>query len=252
MDENCFRETAFEGHVGPGELARVRQGCYRVLGALLLYPNPPRLANIAGAIEFLQDMPGAVDLWPVWGPLRRVLAALRGPSIPEMAQLEKEHVRLFRVNPEAPPYESVYTDPDRLATGLITAQLARGYLARGLQVPQCLGEPADHVAVELQFLAHLCSLEARAWDLKAADEAGDLLTSEQAFLAGHLGRWFPAMARRIRLAHREEFYVVTSEAVEAFIRHDRDLVALLLQRLQEHVGQQPEAESVCAPLAQSA
>jgi len=85
--------------------------------------------------------------------------------------------------------------------------------------------------VELEFMAFLCSLEAQSWERNALKEGFQVLERQRAFLSQHLDRWFSAFVRQVAVAEQEGLYAVIAEAAHAFIHHDQDLVALLLERL---------------------
>ena len=88
------------------------------------------------------------------------------------------------------------------------------------------GEPADHVTVELEFMAFLCGKEAATWDVDER-EAGLILVREARFLEAHLARWLPAFADRLASAPDPGIYRALGEAAHSFVQHDRDLIELL-------------------------
>jgi TorA-specific chaperone len=228
MKSRLASEVSRQNDKGLMELAHLRQGYYRFSGALFLYPDEERLGNLVGAARELQNESNFLAVFPFFGPWRRLLATLQ--ELTDAEEVEEEYVRLFVVNPQAPPYESSYLDPRRRATGWITAGLAREYIERGLALSPSLQEPPDHVAVELELMSFLCNLEAQAWERGDLKEASQVLRSQRGFLGLHLERWFPAFARQVAAAGRDGLYVLAAEAAGALIHHDRDLVDLLLQR----------------------
>jgi TorA maturation chaperone TorD len=148
-------------------------------------------------------------------------------------------MRLFLINPEVPPYESLYTAPRADGGGIVAARLAREYADAGLALAPSLAEPPDAVAVELEFMAFLTEQEAQAWSHGSRDEAVQVLAHEQRFLIQHLGRWFPALARRVRTAAPAGFYATVAEATDAFVRHDGDLIDLVLMTVS--MSESPDA-----------
>jgi TorA maturation chaperone TorD len=190
------------------------------------------LVNLVAATGELQEGSESLAAFPFFVPWQRLLTTLQRLTESETAEVEEEYVRLFLVNPEAPLYESFYIDPKRQATGWIAAQLEGEYSERGLALSPSLQEPPDHVAVELEFMSFLCDLEAQAWEKEALKEGFQVLQWEWNFLGSHLERWFPAFVQQVAMADQEGLYAVTAEAADAFIHHDRDLVALLLERFQ--------------------
>jgi TorA maturation chaperone TorD len=193
---------------------------YRLFGSLFLYPGGDRLATLQAAAGVLLDkhrQQPTFDFAESWQRLLEVTARLDGIS---RVTIEEEYVRLFLVNPKAPPYESVYTDPDGHARGLIAVQLAREYAHAGLAMAPSLKEPPDHIAVELEFISFLCEREAWGWEKDICEDVIRALERQRAFLSQHLGRWFTTFAQRITEAAPEKLYGVVAEALEAFIRHD--------------------------------
>jgi TorA maturation chaperone TorD len=208
------------------ELARLRQGIYRFFGALFLYPDHARLTKLAAAAKELQQNHSlaALAFYGLWQRLAKTLHELSHLD-DAVAGLEGEHVRLFLVNPQAPPYESFFLDPQREMAGWIAAQLTQEYYTRGLALASTIQEPPDHVTVELEFMAHLCACEQAS-----AEESFRALECQRAFLARHLAQWFPAFSRQVSKHGRKDLYVAAVEAADAFISYDRDLIDLLLER----------------------
>ncbi|MFQ5923414.1 MAG: molecular chaperone [Anaerolineales bacterium] len=135
-------------------------------------------------------------------------------------QIEEEYTALFSVKPEAPPYESFYVDPEGFSRGWIGVNLDSVYSAAGVGVARTNKEPPDHVTVELEFMAYLCSLEAQAFaeqDKAAWARAG---RHQAGFLDQHLGLWFAAFARRVREASPGSFYDAVADAADSFIAQE--------------------------------
>ena len=116
-------------------------------------------------------------------------------------ELVVEYTRLF-LGPDVllcPPYGSVYQDGGQVM-GPSTIDVVQRYRTEGLQTSAGWAEPADHICMELAFMAHLagrCSAGSRGHD----DDVAEALLSEQArFLRQHLLRWAPFFA-----AHVSEF-----------------------------------------------
>lgn len=209
----------------PGvELARLRQGLYRLFGALFLYPDRDRLATLRAVAGELQQ---ADDFWGSYTfsePLRRLLKVLSELGEGAKEEIEEEYVRLFLVKPMAPPYQSFYLDPDGQARGWIAVQLEREYTHAGLALSPSQKKLPDHVAVELEFMAFLCGQQAQALEegtLEGGDQAQEC---QRAFLGQHLGRWFPRFALQVNDAASEALYGVAAEAAHAFLHYDLGLL----------------------------
>lgn len=81
------------------------------------------------------------------------------------------------------------------------ADLAAFYRAFGVEVCLDGGERHDHLSVELEFMAVLTGQEARWLEEggPGADEALAVnLAGQEQFLREHLGRWVPALGRRLK------------------------------------------------------
>lgn len=147
----------------------------------------------------------------------RTYAALAQDFAKPQEDLEVEYARLF-VGPGRPvahPYESVYREGKTM--GDCTLAVRQSYAAEGL-APEGHSLP-DHVALELEFMAHLARREAEAWERDEEEEALACLRQQEAFLGEHLGRWLPRFCRRVLAGEAHPFY------------------ARLAQRAWEHVAQ---------------
>lgn len=213
------------------EAAGLRQVTYRLLALLLLDPERQRWQRLARTADELRAFDDRSAAFGFFVACRRLTDAIADTASSDLAALRIEHTRLFTIDPErtgCPPYESFYAAPDALSGAWIAAQLVQTYRAAGLDIAPTLNERPDHVAVELEFMAHLCGQEAAAWE-QAAHEAGvRVLRQEQTFLTLHLSRWIAAFARRMCAATREPLYAAVAGALEAFVEHDRDLVGAIV------------------------
>lgn len=138
------------------------------------------------------------------------------------------------------PYESVYTSSKGLLMQDAFETTRVAYREHGLERNEAFGEPDDHLAVQLAFMAHLCS-EAdgaiAARDGKALEQA---YAEQAAFLDGHLLDWVPVFARELEMAGTaaageregddapEMFYVHLARTTLLFLRFDRECLADLL------------------------
>lgn len=147
--------------------------------------------------------------------------------------LEVDYNRLF-VGPGpvlAPPYESCYTTPvgengHGHLRGPAEREVCAIYRAHGFEMPSEFVDYPDHVAMELDFLGALASLEAKAWDEAGREEAGreeaegraeagredaegralELQKAAEAFRADHLGRWLNRWFDDVCAGAKDSFY----------------------------------------------
>lgn len=155
----------------------------------------------------------------------RTRAPTAGPfALPSVdpAELVLEHTRLF-VGPgrvPASPYGSVYLDGGVLM-GESTADAARQYREAGFVLAAGAGGGlADHLVVELSFLALLAEEAARAWRAGDVPAARLWLGRRGAFLCDHLGAWAPALSEAILGATSEPFYRAAAASLRELVASD--------------------------------
>ena len=117
----------------------------------------------------------------------------------------------------ASPYESVWLDDDRLMRQEPMFQVRAYYAKRDLMTKNWRTRPDDHLALQLQFLAHLFSLD-----------SGDALAEAARFMDEHLLRWLPQFARRVAERCRTPFFAGLALLTDAYCEEARDLLALIL------------------------
>lgn len=147
--------------------------------------------------ETFREGGGARDLR---GPWRRLAAAHAGRSA---ADLVEERVRVFghAVRGPCPPYELEYGPEHFLGKSHRMGDAAAFLRAFGVEVAGTARERPDHVAVEAEFLSLLCLKRALAEGRGEGERASVCRDAERLFLEEHLGRFLPALSRRV--AERE-------------------------------------------------
>ncbi len=180
------------------ELARFRQGMYRVFAAAFLPPQPERLVDLIGGGEVLESMGlPYLAFYQEWKPWREALL-----DLDDVTEIDVEHVRMFStrvIGAVSPPTESFYTaDPIRGEVGEVLADLARVYNELRLEPTGLVADTLDHVSIELEIT----------------------LKSQVGFLEEHLGAWLPRFVERIVAADTIPFYATLGPAVASFVHHD--------------------------------
>ncbi|MDP2948832.1 MAG: molecular chaperone TorD family protein [Chloroflexota bacterium] len=223
----------------PQSLNELREAVYRLLAVGFRYPTPEALARLAAGLESLRQ---AATLTPACAIangcalLERFAtnaAALDGDSV--LLELGVEYCRLF-VGPyrlPCPPYGSVYLDGG-VVMGPSTVATLDIYASEGWQPSSCLAEPADHVAVELEFMAEMCAAAQRAAMVGDEAELARSLETQRSFLAEHLGRWEQAFAARVKAATTSGLYRSLAEVLEAWIPLDQDVLSAQVLALEGH------------------
>ncbi|MDP3959226.1 MAG: molecular chaperone TorD family protein [Pseudorhodobacter sp.] len=103
-------------------------------------------------------------------------------------------------------YEGLFTDAeDELNQG--RADTVRHFMGDvGFEVVAGSGEMADHISVELAFLAELTAREAEALATGNAARAAKSADLARRFLAAHPGQWADTFARRVEARAQTGFY----------------------------------------------
>lgn len=214
------------------ELARFRQGAYRLLAAWLLYPDRAVVEVAPSAAGLLREYDAFAIGLTYWDSWDRLLRALEQIGIDEFPSLERSYMRLFGESRAQQPISLCETGyvaaPDLVAQ--ITGSVATQYVASGLAVST--GEMPDHAAVELEYLSFLCDNEGATRQEAVGLKKGCATTSrvlerQQSFLKEHLSMWMPAMSRQV--AKRDQgIYALICSAASALVVGDLDLVTIML------------------------
>jgi len=133
-----------------------------------------------------------------------------------------EHARLF-TGPgkcDVPCYASQYLDGATGDRGHVLNRAgadfaAAAYRAEGVALASELHELPDHVAIELEFLYHLCRREEAAWEGGQRDEATRVRRVHDAFLRDHAAVWLRAFSDEVRSSAQLEFYRAFAELLSA-------------------------------------
>lgn len=152
-------------------------------------------------------------------------------TAPAVDELRTDHAQLF-VGPfelSAPPYESTYVDdPDRVMTEATVAVEGK-YRRAGFDV--AIDEPADHVAVELEFVYVLALQECEALVSGDREKAAEAIEQQYEFLAEHLGRWVSEFATNVREHATTDFYRELADETQSFVENDGKQLRDRIERL---------------------
>lgn len=117
----------------------------------------------------------------------------------------------------ASPHESVWLDEDHLMRQEPMFQVRAYYQRYGLTAGNWQTRPEDHLALELQFLAHLFE-----------PARGETLAEAARFMDEHLLRWLPLFSQRVAGRCRTRFFAALALLTDAYCQELRDLLAQLL------------------------
>ncbi|WP_280770211.1 TorD/DmsD family molecular chaperone [Salipaludibacillus daqingensis] len=99
----------------------------------------------------------------------------------------------------APPYGSVYLEEARQIQGQSTRQVERLYEKAGIEKTADFHEPADHIAVELEFIYYLYYMYIDTNEL-------NYLVLIKEFINNHLGRWIFQFTDRLEEHATHNYY----------------------------------------------
>ena len=163
----------------------------------------------------LPDLLGRVQDFPAHtaAPLKALRDALAPyAETGDFSPLEAEYVRLFIAGPggvPAPLYESCHLDGAGRTMGLSALAMRDRLAEAGLEISLDSNEPPDHLALELEYLFHLC---ATGWTDDPA------LSDEAARFAGEvMAPWVGRFRDKLDGADADPVYLAGADATLALL-----------------------------------
>lgn len=189
-----------------------RRAIYALLGTLFLEP-PPR--------SFIEDLTkGEI---PFFDQLNKVAGEFEDPD--ELEDAVREEFSSLFIDPfqkTVSPYQSTYEGDHPY--GKVTQRVAEKYKQMGYSFGYT--EPADHIGIELFFLAESCK--------NANSSESDTVTElryQKEFLEGELG-WVRSFCAAINESRKSRFYTEVSNLLLDFLEKDSGLIDdLIVQAL---------------------
>lgn len=188
-----------------------RVGLYSLLRALYSFPLTEALLTTVANLAFEPDS-------PLVKPLRQIQVRLdQNESLARTVEaLNVEMTRLLEgpgLTP-APPYASYYLHGRQLM-GPAAQKVRQVYWQWQVAPDSEVNLPADHLALELGFLAHLAQLAA-----ESGSEAGTVLAASRDFLRQHLLPWLPRFCAALATASADPFFIGLAYFTQAAIQSD--------------------------------
>jgi TorA maturation chaperone TorD len=185
------------------QVALERAESYRFMATMLRYPEGDLLH---AALAESQEEGERLHAWS-----RALL-----PCVDE--SLTAEHNRLFSQSVAVSPHQSSYALIDK---GVLLGQLAALYGCFGVRTGGSEHETADHIGVELEFLAFLCLKEA----LYTAEDSEDAMVAlrtvcevRKTLLQEHLGGFAALFAQRLTERSRHSFYLTLASLMTPWLQ----------------------------------
>jgi len=170
------------------ELAESRAQTYIFLASLYYYDSLPMIAKLIKKKKLLEAVPSSGEGFKI---LKFFVEEEAPKSNDLLEDLQIEHTGLFVMakTTKGRPYESFYLDKDRKIGARVTIDVDKLYNSMGISFTDAKDEIADYIAIELEFMHHMCSREAEAWREGDWESARALLNIEKEFITEHLGKW---------------------------------------------------------------
>ncbi|HEX6304953.1 MAG TPA: molecular chaperone TorD family protein [Anaerolineales bacterium] len=131
-----------------------------------------------------------------------------------------DHYELFGFN--VFPYASVFLDESATLGGRVTQNILSVYHKSGFDVP-LESESADHIALQLQFLAFLSAAEGEALEDGLVQVALSINQLQRQFMDEHLLTWLPAFVLAIRQQQDVFHSNLADLTLEMVLHHRADL-----------------------------
>lgn len=151
----------------------------------------------------------------------RVIDALNRLMDREDAQLElaADFCDLFLKSDRdsALPYASMYIGKTGLLNDAPAKEMEELMLKHGVAVDEALNEPADHIAIELDFLGNLII---RSNELEQERHLEEALTEQEQVIRQHILSWTPKFAAKCQTLDQFGFYSAVAALTVAFLELD--------------------------------
>jgi TorA maturation chaperone TorD len=131
----------------------------------------------------------------------------------------------------AHPSESAYETEGRLIMQKPRDEVLAEFRSMGLQKSEDFAEPEDHIALELQFMAHMSEKTGSALTVGKYADARKYLEIQKGFLEGHLVWWVPKLTVDIIKVARQGFYKAIAKITNGYIHIDKSILNELLDGL---------------------
>lgn len=192
--------TQNSNSITQASLAEARAGTYRLLSQLYSHELDREV------LEFLRENPGIIS--------NNFLTREQEESWLQALRVEYSYLFLLNIY----PYESLYTGPEVRLNTVETERVQAFYEELGFNNNSEVF--ADHVAVELEFMATLAQQEAHYWQKNLKVQAGYLSGLAQKFLQEHLLKWLLIFSLAVQRTTRQAFYRELVEETLAFVCQD--------------------------------
>jgi TorA-specific chaperone len=117
------------------------------------------------------------------------------------------------------PYASIYLDQSGLLNAEPARMMEKLMTEHGVRVSDTLNEPADHLAIQLDFLGHLII---RSNELEQERHMESAFAEQQQFIESMLLSWLPRFHQQCLQHDQFGFYASVAKLLIAFCKLDSD------------------------------
>lgn len=120
------------------------------------------------------------------------------------------------------PYASMYIGKAKLLNDQPAKDMETLMQSKGIDVKEGFNEPADHVAIELDFLGNMII---RSNELEKLDHINEALLEQKEFIESYLLSWLPQFSEKCIKLDEFGFYSSVTEVLVNFCNLDRSYLA---------------------------
>ncbi len=135
------------------------------------------------------------------------------------------------------PHESVQL---KRGSGILwgeeTSIVKQFMAAAGFELGEATNDIPDHISVELEFLCHLNSKEAEAWQADDHEAAAAALGWQHRFVSNNIGKWVGRFCRAVEATAETPFYAQFARLLRTFIAGEKSEI---VDRLSTTDGKTP-------------
>jgi len=217
----------------------IRSEIYKLLAECYYPPDEALSGNITALSEKL-----GLVCPQAWQDIKK--GGIKGLKAESIEELRVEHARLF-VGPYtllAPPYGSVYLEPERRIMGNSTVDVVNRYRQSGLAVAEDFKDAPDHIAAELEFIHYLICKELEATNQGDANSIVTCFFNRESFLKDHLTAWVSEFAGKVVENAKSPIFQNLARATDCFIQDDYQIISSALTSWSSNPDKSAEIESL--------
>lgn len=132
-------------------------------------------------------------------------------------ELTAEHASLFSLPSNYLPHEAVYLDKESRLGGRVTISVSQFYKKAGADIFENCIEMPDHIGMELEFMAFLCSMERKLREKADYTALDNCIYLQKSFLEEHLLKWVCQCCEKIIERATYGFYKAIAYMVMEFM-----------------------------------